>query len=369
MITYAELGPHLYLKEIVFAGSHDAGITEGKANTRTQSLNIYDQAVAGVRLFDLRINAASVGWNKSELKAYHAGMGIIKSDVSTKMRATGQKEDIVRSTLPVGAFGMGLKDMLTQAHDFVDHNPGEFLILKFDKSTNWTLIYAYCVQFLKGKMYTGRTDLNLATLGELAGSVIVLFHSDGVNEVRLANPQAYILGFVNYYSKAGGSVDFDFAFAGLQYFGKGGTSVDPRKMEWSKSGKIAENEATQRGIMRRMATDTGGQVNFQVLGMMYWTSTGITESIKARNKKMWTTDGKISLTSLWKGGLRDSIDARLASNVNPASYASSGLLRTFMPNIIMIDFAKEEYCKVIRSLNTTAQHWLTQRYIEDDTFA
>lgn len=368
MITYYELGGHLYLKEIVFAGSHDAGITDGKANTRTQSLNIYDQAMAGVRLFDLRINAASVGWNKSELKAYHAGAGIIKTKVSTQMRATGQKEDIVRSTLPVGAFGMGLKDMLVQAHDFMHDHPKEFLILKFDKSSNWTLIYAYCLRYLQGRMYRGRTDLNLACLDELAGSVIVLFHTDGVNEVRQADPNAYVLGFLNHYSKTGGSVDFDWTFAGLQYYGKGGTDVDPRTMSWSKSGKISENEETQRGIMRRMAQDTGGNTNFQVLGMMYWTSTGLVESIKDRNKKMWNTGGKISLTSLWNGGLRDSINARLASNVNPASYASSGLLRSFMPNIIMIDFANEEYCRVIRNLNTTAQHWLTKQYIEDDTF-
>jgi hypothetical protein len=69
-----------------------------------------------------------------------------------------------------------------------------------------------------------------------------------------------------------------------------------------------------------------------------------------------------------KPELRDSIDARLASNVNPASYLSPGLLRTFMPNIIMIDLANEEYCRVIRDLNTVAQHWLTRQYIEDDTF-
>ena len=368
MITYHELGGHLYLKEIVFAGSHDAGITSGKDNTRTQSLNIYDQAAAGVRLFDLRINAASVGWNKSELKAYHAGGGVIKRDVSSKMRATGQKEDIKQSTLPVGAFGMGLKDMLEQAHNFVRDQPNEFLILKFDKSLNWTLIYAYCVQYLQGRMYTGPTDLNFASLDDVAGSVVVLFHSDGVNEVRQADAQAYILGFKNHFSKTGGPVAFDANFEGLQYYGKGGTSVNPKKMSWSKSGKIAENEATQRGLMRRMAQETAGHLNHQVLGMMYWTSTGLVESIKARNKKMWTTAGKMSLTALWNAGLRDSIDARLASNVNPASYASSGLLRTFMPNIIMIDFAKEEYCRVIRDLNTTSQHWLTRQYIEDDTF-
>ncbi len=369
MITYSELGSNLYLKEIVFAGSHDAGITGGKRNTQTQKLNIFDQAVAGVRLFDLRIHAASVGWSGAELKAYHSGGGVYQSDVKRTMQGTGTKEDIVRSKLSVGAFGMGLEDMLTQARAFVEANPDEFLILKFDKSTNWNLIYEYCLRFLNTKMYTGRTDLNYATLGQVAGSVVVLFEQDGVAEVLKARgPNAYILGFVNLYSKTGGSVGFDPTYKGLQYYGKGGTDVNPITMKWSKSGKISENEATQRGIMRRMAQDSTGQ-NYQVFGMMYWTSTGIAESIKERNKKMWTYRGRDALRTAWKSGLRESIDARLASNVNPASYASSGLLRTFMPNIIMIDFAKEKYISVIRGLNDIAQHRLTRLYIEDDTFA
>jgi len=368
MITYAELGSHLYLKEIVFAGSHDAGITGGKANTQTQSKNIYKQAKAGVRLFDLRINAASVGWSGAELKAYHAGIGVIKHNVSRTMQATGDKESIVRSKLPVGAFGLGLREMLEQARAFVEKYTDEFLILKFDKSTNWTLIYAYCCQFLGISMYRGRTDLNYANIGDVAGSVVVLFHEDGVKEVKQADASAYILGFKNLYSKHGGSVTFDPVYAGLQYFGKGGTSINPITMKWSKSGKIAENEATQRAIMRRMAKDSTG-LNYQVLGMMYWTSTGIVESIEKRNEMMWSDHGKATLKALWKNGLRASIDARLASNVNPASYASSGLLRTFMPNIIMIDFAREEYGAVIRGLNDIAHHRLTKLYIDDDTFA
>lgn len=283
------------------------------------------------------------------------------------MQGTRQKESIARSKLPVGAFGLSLKEMLEQAKAFVEKYTDEFLILKFDRSTNWTLIYAYCVQFLSNGMYQGRIDLNHATLQDVAGSVVVLFHSDGVKEVKQANQNAYILGFVSLYSKSGGSVTFDPIFPGLQYFGKGGTDLNPFTMKWSKSGKIAENEATQRAIMRRMVLDSTGQ-NYQVLGMMYWTSTGIVENIEDRNKKMWSDQGKASLKSLWKNGPRASIDARLASNVNPASYASSGLLRTFMPNIIMIDFAKEEYGAVIRGLNDIAQRRLTRLYIEDDTF-
>ena len=61
MVNYFELGKNKQLNEIVVAGSHDAGITKGSANVRTQVLNIGDQARAGVRVFDLRIAAASTG--------------------------------------------------------------------------------------------------------------------------------------------------------------------------------------------------------------------------------------------------------------------------------------------------------------------
>ena len=44
------------LNQIVFPGAHDAGIYgEGKSNVITQSLNIGEQASAGVRFFDMRI--------------------------------------------------------------------------------------------------------------------------------------------------------------------------------------------------------------------------------------------------------------------------------------------------------------------------
>ena len=60
MITYYELGPDKQLNEIVVAGSHDAGITSGGGNVRTQALEIGDQAKAGLRVFDLLIAATTV---------------------------------------------------------------------------------------------------------------------------------------------------------------------------------------------------------------------------------------------------------------------------------------------------------------------
>eukprot|EP01032_Pedospumella_encystans_P024251 gene24251-27433_t len=75
MISYYDLGPDKKLNEVVMAGSHDAAVTMGDANTQTQDLDIFDQAVAGARLFDIRITGAVVKKGGADkvvaLKAYH----------------------------------------------------------------------------------------------------------------------------------------------------------------------------------------------------------------------------------------------------------------------------------------------------------
>ena len=48
-IKYHNLGPTKLLHDIVFAGSHDAGITQGADNVRTQSHNLFEQAAHGIR--------------------------------------------------------------------------------------------------------------------------------------------------------------------------------------------------------------------------------------------------------------------------------------------------------------------------------
>ena len=72
MIQYYKLGAEKRLNEIVMAGTHDAGITKGKWNAKTQKLNIRGQADAGVRIFDLRIaGSAAPVFGDVKLKTYH----------------------------------------------------------------------------------------------------------------------------------------------------------------------------------------------------------------------------------------------------------------------------------------------------------
>jgi hypothetical protein len=364
MIRYYRLGAFKQLNEIVMAGSHDAGITGGGANVQTQDKDIKGQAAAGVRVFDLRIAAATVPnvpgqqGKGAELRAFHAdGMLQSKDTKSRFVTDVGRQENITRTKLKGGAFGLGLAKILDDARDFVTDNGDEFLILKFDKCSNWPLIAEACVSVLGNAIYKGTGNLNTKTLFDLRGKVIVLFTADGITAVRRDYPvNTGILGIRNLYDGAGGKTYFP-NFDGLQYFGKGGTSVA------KPFGKVGQNESKQAKLMRK-----GADGNPDVMGMMYWTSTGVFESIKSRNDTMWNRGNVASLKRMWKSGLSEAIESRLTNNIDPTSHAFGNVLKAFMPNIVMIDFADQTKCKTIYELNHVAATALTNaaRALDDE---
>nr|MCU0978542.1 hypothetical protein [Pirellulaceae bacterium] len=346
MILYYELGPDKKLNEIVMAGSHDAGITEGGKNIQTQNLDICGQATAGVRIFDLRITGAVVkkgeGGTVTTLKSYHGGSA--KSTGQKIDLRTGQTQDVTVTKMSklgvtTGEYGMTLTKILSDAQKFVSINPSEFLILKFDKCTNWLMIAEACVALLGTSLYKGGGNLNIKTLRELQGKVIVVFTSEGQKAVHhlYGIPQG-ILGIKNLY---GSGAVYDPDFHGLQYFGKGGTAVHkPFK-------KIDQNIKKQSKIMTK-----GGEGNPEVMGMMYWTTTGIFESIKKRNDTMWTQPKVQKLQNMWDNGLNNAIMSRVNTEVATKGFAGGYVFKAFMPNFIMIDFADDRKCTEIFELNT-----------------
>jgi hypothetical protein len=345
MIKYYELGPDKRLNEIVMAGSHDAGITGGGANIQTQSVDIHGQATAGVRIFDLRIAAATVagttgGVKNAELKSFHADAKLqSKAQTTRHMAGLGGAQQIVRTKLRGGAFGLGLSAMLQQARLFVQQNSSEFLILKFDKSTNWMLIAESCVNELGTEIYTGGGNLNRKRLRDLQGKVIVLFTEGGIAEVHNTyGPLQGILGIRNLY---GGTSAYSDNFNGLQYFGKGGTSP------FNPYRKINQNVKKQSKIIGK-----GGDGNPNVMGMMYWTTTGLTGSIQARNDGMWDQPKVAKLRNMWDQGLDNAITSRVNKYTNINGFAGGQVLKAFMPNMIMIDFADSPKCQEIFELNT-----------------
>lgn len=347
-MKYITWGADKQLNEIVIAGSHDAGITGGGKNAKTQNLDIAGQAEAGVRLFDLRIGAAAgagrVGGTKTaELRAFHGGL---KHETKTRVIG-GQAQVIDRNKLKYGVWGLGLEGMLDDARRFVSGKySSEFLILKFDKCSNWPLIADACVNVLGPTLYRGTGNLNTKTLRELSGKVIVLFTADGIAAVQNQYPPGSgILGIENLYSTGGG---FDPLYNGLQYYGKGGTAVHKPFF------KIKQNISKQAGLMR-----SGAAGDQDVMGMMYWTTTGLLESIRERNDTMWTPNKISQMTNLWRNGLSESIEDRMVRNVDPTSYSSGTVLKAFMPNIVMIDFADPGKCRTIYNLNGIAATVLT----------
>jgi hypothetical protein len=351
MINYHGLGPNKRLYQIVVAGSHDAGITSGKKNEKTQSLGIGDQARAGVRVFDLRIKAFATdstvkGVKMVEMRAYHGSTNDAKKSRAV-FGIAGDSHNIVRSEMKtgMGVASEDLRTMLSEAKAFVSSQEGstEFLILKFDKCTNWSAIAQQCVRDLGDRLYTDGGNLNRKTLAELAGRVIVLFSAKGLKESTIGTQQG-ILCFKNLTEEGSG---YSADFPGLQYFGKGGTTLNPF------ANKFKANIKKQTKLMTK-AAEKG---NEEIIGMMYWTTTGLTESIKKRNDGMWDDPGKARLRRLWEGGLGEFVDDRVTMrSPNPLAEAQNRL--GFFPNIVMIDFADSSKCQAIYDLNQVAAHAL-----------
>jgi hypothetical protein len=355
MINYYELGKHRKLNEIVVAGTHDAGITSGGSGVQTQSLNIGQQAAVGVRFFDIRIAAAvtserhASGRPVAELRAFHADDKVVmKLDrkVVLKGALNPAPLHITQSKLAGGAFGLALTEMLQQARNFVSSEVGEkeFLILKFDKCTNWEQIADACRITLGRSLYTAGGNLNTKTLRDLRGKVIVLFSSSGLKELLGVTPG--ILGFKNLSSEG---AQYEDVYDGLQYYGKGGTSpFNPRK-------KLKQNVEKQSKLMAG-ASALG---NPDVIGMMYWTTTGLIESIQKRDDGMWDAPNVANMKALWSQGLGDFVNARVSlPSSNPLANAQQR--RSFFPNIVMIDFADLDKCRKIRKLNDLAAHHISQ---------
>ncbi len=371
MIKYADLGLDLQLNEIVMAGSHDAAITSGPDNAQTQSQDILGQAIAGVRFFDIRIAAQTVlgggGAKQAQLTAFHAPG--LKTETKTRFSSDlGRNVSIERSKLKGdssgAAWGMGLTKILQDAKAFVELGvySSEFLILKFDKCTNWDLIAETCRAVLGNAIYSDGGNINTKTLDDLQGKVICAFMTSGYSSLKLPGQKVGIAHIKNLYKPPAG---YESDFEGLQYWGAGGTKINSSGFE----SKISENISTQKKVLKSAATGVADKkktfskkvktpgcsaANPNAVGMMYWTTTGVFKSIKDRNAMMWDDAHIGGLDTIWKSGFEEYISNALPDSVDGMSFSSGGTLKLFMPNIVMIDFSDTAKCEHIYSLNTLA---------------
>ncbi|MCD9027864.1 hypothetical protein LDO26_06555 [Luteimonas sp. BDR2-5] len=356
-LLYQNLGWSRRLYETVFAGAHDASITSGSSCAQTQSLDIADQARAGVRLFDLRIIAQATPGGPRHV-GYHGSPGGKK--VGTLAVPRNAQQQVVTHAKITGEFGLGLSEMLDQARHFVTFS-GEFLIFKFDKCTNYALIADECVQRLGDAIYKpiGK-EFGKLTLGDLSGKVVCVFNDSALPNMAALGAQDGILGFRSLRGEKNSVGAYDPLYAGLQYYGKGGTS--PLNIWKTKAGKIDENEEKQRKMLLAMAAQANDD-SPNVLGMMYWTSTGSISSIASRNRVMWGATGVRRMEQLWEEGLEASIRLQAERDrIRVMRHGGIPRLKAYFPNIVMIDFADPDKCQTIYDLNTAADARLIRAY-------
>jgi hypothetical protein len=338
------------LNEVVIPGSHDAGIYgNGRSNVITQDLDIAGQATAGVRFFDLRIASAKKGVinPKIEQRAYHLDQKLI----------IGKKGDN-QNVSHLGGWGDTLTSMLTQAKQFVTTHPNEFLILKFSKCFNLDNVVQTCLAVLGDKQFNPRAkvNLNMLLVSQLAGKVITLFAEGDLAALGLNNNDHRYSGLIPfrelYDAQTGRCKIYDRFYNGMQYFGK-----------FSSTDKISKNTAKQRALMESGAMGA----DRDAIGMMYWTTTGMVASIKKRNVKMWNVGNVAALQKTWQDGLERAIQTQMGRDFDKARRDHTGIQRwpggiwkPFMPNIVMMDFADADKCRIVQDLNTVVDEQIAQ---------
>lgn len=348
------------LSEVVIPGAHDAGVfTDNKDNVQTQSLNIGEQANAGCRFFDMRIATVKHtvgGQTVYENKAYHLDGSLVKNH---SLKGQGTKTSY-QNVSHAGGWGGGLDDMLDQAKAFVETNGSEFLILKFSKCFNWRNVAEACIARLGTAQYKDGGNLNNKYVRQLAGKVITVFDEEARKELtplivaQQGHPHGIMFIKALFDKKSGKSKVYDPGYYGIQYFGK-----------FSSTDKVAKNTSKQAKTLV-----DGGATHMDVLGMMYWTTTGLFGNIRNRNDSMWTDTNVAALQKTWKSGLESSITHRFGNEYDSAmrlAQTSGGALggraKSFMPNIVMMDFVDSTKCDTIEALNQVAATSLAQLMI------
>ncbi len=386
-VKYSTLkgGLNRRLSETVFAGSHDASITGGNANAQTQNVGIGKQAAAGVRLFDLRI-LARAGDNGAELCGYHGAYRKNRSGFASHHKVnmgdshayfkdiSGNNMTVERSKMVVGCFGESLHDMLTQGASFLSgENASEFLIFKFDKCTNYPLIAKYCIEVLGDKIFIDKgIEFGKLELRDVAGKIVCVFAEKGVAEITKMtglDSSDGILGFRNLFddgkTKEEKKKHYDASFKGLQYQGKGGTSKKNTKtVNGAKNygAKLDENTRKQRERMAQMAV-AKQEYAPNVMGMMYWTATGFSESIVDRDDALWTPTGVPRMQELWTNCLEDGVKTQMDQNrVKVLNLGDGWRIKAFFPNFVMVDFAEQNRCASIHALNNIRDDKLAEAY-------
>jgi hypothetical protein len=357
--TYLAPYQNLRLNEVVIPGAHDAGVyTANRSNVQTQKLDIAGQAAAGCRFFDVRVATHKSKVNGQTVythTTFHLDGSMVNKHKVKGVTGIGSHQTLRN----IGGWGGDLVAMLTAAKTFVTTNGTEFLIFKFSKCYNWASIAETCIAVLGDTQYKNGGNLNLKQVKELKGKVITVFDEEArtaLTPVIQAQVGGHGLMFIRalYDKDTGTSKPYDPHFWGIQYFGK-----------FSSTDSVDKNTRKQGATM-----SSGAATDKDVLGMMYWTTTGLIGNIRARNKQMWSATNQQALRDTWTSGLESAIDSRFGKEKDEAirlamtsGGALGGKLKSFMPNIVMMDFVSQKKCDVIEDLNRVAAQSLLKLFV------
>jgi hypothetical protein len=169
------------LKQVIIPGSHDAGlsrnfqqdlsIVSSPAKTVTQSDGVLEQARAGSRFFDVRIQ--KIG---GELKSFHTAPNLLgKVPLVKNLKAT--KTD----TRTMGASGEGFMHILDDLRGFVQGST-EFVIVRLshlkDSADVFQDLWNWIEQPANSQyVYKGTGNLANKRVGDLAGTLVFVIEA------------------------------------------------------------------------------------------------------------------------------------------------------------------------------------------------
>ena len=224
---------------------------------------------------------------------------------------------------------------------------------KIHKCTNWPLIAEACITILGAQLYVGGGNINRKTLAELAGFVVVLFGDGGYKALMAQHGVVHpgILRFANLAKKdetTGAKGAYRPDYDGLQYYGNFGDTA----MKTTREKKLQANAKKQTQFMSdaRLAPP-------DVLRMMYWTTTGLKENIQDRDQAMWRPPNLRGFMEAWNAGMGASVSAHARQPLGGPGMTNTFVgneIKTYMPNIIMIDFAERSKTTLIYNLTRVA---------------
>jgi hypothetical protein len=188
------------LSQVVFPGSHDAGMsvltatggqqkgTINECNTLTQQLNVGQQLNAGIRMFDLRA-------------------GTYQGKLHTKHCASDCMEDAIG-----GGYGESLKSMADSMRNFLQKNKQEFVLVSFshfcEKETPMQVLKDSLLKWIGTALVfnaSGYKTIGEVPISKLAGKVLLSFETATITDpffpsCSIADTSAAFINFVRMYA-------------------------------------------------------------------------------------------------------------------------------------------------------------------------